>query len=96
MHSIMVKISKSGINIITVNFGIKINSYNISPKVILQQMTEQVNAARYLTIDVDTVIKQITEITENNVFCFADQESTKREIDRLLCQLEDYGELEAV
>ncbi len=79
-----------------VNFGIKINSYNISPKVILQQMTEQVNAARYLTIDVDTVIKQITEITENNVFCFADQESTKREIDRLLCQLEDYGELEAV
>lgn len=74
------------------NFGIRVDSFNISPKAVLQQMIERNSIAQYLTVDKE----EIKTESENNIFCFLDNESVRKEVDRLIQQLEKYGEMETV
>lgn len=74
------------------SFGITVDSFNISPKSILQQMVERNNSAKYLTIDREEVDLEIKN--KEKIFCYLNADSVKKETDRLIQQLKEYGKVE--
>lgn len=68
------------------NFGVKVDSFNISPKSILQQMIERNNVAHYLTVDREDVKNKL----KDNIFSYLFEESVSSEVDKLIQQLKQY------